>query len=608
MTRRGEKEPKKPCVLFIAHLPPPVHGVTVMSELIANSQLLKQNFEIRVIPLQFANTIAEIGQIQIKKLYKAFVTASNIILECLFLKPDLAYLTLTPTGFSFYRDLIYVAILKAFRIKRVFHLHGQGIAAATNRRWITIIYGWAFRESAVILLSDLLYEDIRSVASKSNCFILPNAIHDPEMDLTTRGFRNVPPNILYFSNLSEKKGCLVLLDALSILARTGISFRATFAGSWASEAIEKMFFSKLEEYSIEPYVEYLGPQYGEDKWRLFNRADIFVLPSFTEAFPLVVLEAMAASLPVVAANVGGIPDMIRDGANGFLVSPGNSEMLADCLIKLVNDPELRADFGRSNRQKFLRDYGVERFEAGLKEVFDTVIVKGNRKRRDAVEWHSEAAIAFDKKYANDRFFKDRFAVWVKLIDKYVSPEMHVLDAGCGSGLLSVYTAHRVRSVTGVDASSRMLELCEEKKAEIGLDNVNFLMCDFASMENVINEKMDLIICSSVLEYLDDLDKSLAILSSLSKKGSLLILSMPNRRSIYRKVERFVFCLTRRPKYLKYMRHVSTVEEMRVMLREHGFNILETTYIGKIRVLSRMLHIVRLPQIYESLFIVVAQRT
>jgi 2-polyprenyl-6-hydroxyphenyl methylase/3-demethylubiquinone-9 3-methyltransferase len=154
----------------------------------------------------------------------------------------------------------------------------------------------------------------------------------------------------------------------------------------------------------------------------------------------------------------------------------------------------------------------------------------------------------------------------------------------------------------------MLELCEEKKAEIGLDNVNFLMCDFASMENVINEKMDLIICSSVLEYLDDLDKSLAILSSLSKKGSLLILSMPNRRSIYRKVERFVFCLTRRPKYLKYMRHVSTVEEMRVMLREHGFNILETTYIGKIRVLSRMLHIVRLPQIYESLFIVVAQRT
>ena len=261
----------------------------------------------------------------------------------------------------------------------------------------------------------------------------------------------------------------------------------------------------------------MGPNYGDDKWRLFSRANVFVLPSFTEAFPLVVLEAMAASLPIVATEVGGIPDMIEDGSNGFLVPPGNSEILADRLTKLVNNPQLRVHFGAASREKFLRNYENERFETGLKEVFAGAILKGNRKKRDAVEWHSKTAAAFDKRYSNDAFTRDSFAVWSKLIDSYSGPEMHVLDAGCGSGLLSVYAAQKVGHVIGIDASPQMLELCEEKKAKIGLDNLEFKQCDFASMEDVVNDKMDLIICSSVLEYLDDLDEALGSFFSIEER-------------------------------------------------------------------------------------------
>ena len=83
--------------------------------------------------------------------------------------------------------------------------------------------------------------------------------------------------------------------------------------------------------------------------------------------------------------------------------------------------------------------------------------------------------------------------------------------------------------------------------------------------------------------------------------------MPNRISIYRRMERFVFFLTRRPRYLRFMRHVSTAEEIRIVLQKHEFNVLETSYVGEIAFLSRMLRLMKLPRYYESLFLIVAQR-
>jgi glycosyltransferase involved in cell wall biosynthesis len=80
------------------------------------------------------------------------------------------------------------------------------------------------------------------------------------------------------------------------------------------------------------------------------RYQIFVLPSLSEGFPVTILEAMACGLPVVATRVGGIPDIIEDGANGYLIDTKNQEQIAEVLLKLLQDEELRKGISDKNRE------------------------------------------------------------------------------------------------------------------------------------------------------------------------------------------------------------------------------------------------------------------
>ncbi len=88
----------------------------------------------------------------------------------------------------------------------------------------------------------------------------------------------------------------------------------------------------------------------------YRAADVYVQPSLSEAFPLPVLEAMAAGLPVVASRVGGIPEAVQDGQTGLLVPPGSAPALAEALLALLADQDRRRALGAAGRQRALEAY------------------------------------------------------------------------------------------------------------------------------------------------------------------------------------------------------------------------------------------------------------
>jgi glycosyltransferase involved in cell wall biosynthesis len=100
--------------------------------------------------------------------------------------------------------------------------------------------------------------------------------------------------------------------------------------------------------------------YQEDVGQFFAAFDVFVLPSANEGTPVTAIEALASRCPVVATRVGGVPDVVRDGEDGFLVGPGAVKELADRLGRLAADPELRARFGEAGRARVLPRYSVDR--------------------------------------------------------------------------------------------------------------------------------------------------------------------------------------------------------------------------------------------------------
>jgi 2-polyprenyl-6-hydroxyphenyl methylase/3-demethylubiquinone-9 3-methyltransferase len=226
--------------------------------------------------------------------------------------------------------------------------------------------------------------------------------------------------------------------------------------------------------------------------------------------------------------------------------------------------------------------------------------------RNAIDWHTQIATNFDKKYSSSKNFKERYSIWTEVIDKYSNKNAHVLDVGCGSGVFSFYLAKKNKTVTALDGSTEMLKICQKKKKNIGAKNIDFINCNIDSLGKHTDEKADMIVCSSVLEYIEDLDESLEIIRQSMNKNSRLILSMPNKQSIYRKIEPLMFNLFGRPKYYKYVKNVCMLKEMEKRLKKFGFSILESKFYGETPFLSKVFRKIGVPCYSDNLFITVAQ--
>lgn len=357
-------------ILFVVQLPPPVHGVALMNELIVKSPLIRQRFQEHHINLGTSHQIQDIGKFSPAKLLLSFRCLVSIIKYLLFFRPDLVYLTPSPTGFAFYRDALYAIVIKFFPTRLILHLHGQGIqTGARHSRLFRWLCKRMFRKSHVIFLSEGLKKDAIEFV-QTPPFVVNNGLADdvfpPEKKISEG-----PVRILYLSNYVRSKGILDLIDALQIVARTHRNFHCSLVGKPFDVSAE-FLADYIQQKGLAEVIAICGARYGEEKVRLLENADIFVLPSFNDAFPLVILEAMKFSLPVISTYEGGIPDIIDDNENGLLIPKRDIHALAAKLIFLLDHPEDRQRLGCAARKKFLDKFTLSDFERNMDQVFRQV--------------------------------------------------------------------------------------------------------------------------------------------------------------------------------------------------------------------------------------------
>jgi glycosyltransferase involved in cell wall biosynthesis len=136
---------------------------------------------------------------------------------------------------------------------------------------------------------------------------------------------------------------------------------------------------RAQELGVARDTVFLG--YQEDVAPFYAAFDVLVLPSGNEGTPVTVIEALAAERPVVATRVGGVPDVVRDGEDGFLVEAGATDDLADRLGRLARDPALRARMGKKGRERVLPRYAVERLVDDVDELYRSLLSAGGVRRR-----------------------------------------------------------------------------------------------------------------------------------------------------------------------------------------------------------------------------------
>jgi glycosyltransferase involved in cell wall biosynthesis len=209
-------------------------------------------------------------------------------------------------------------------------------------RWI-----WR-RADGVVALSESLGRLTAHTLPGLRYAVVPNGVdltlfHPPEV---VRQPRTGPLRCLAVARLVERKGLGCLIRAFALLERG--RFQLDIAGDGPDrQALQDL----AVHHGVAEEVRFLGSLSRAMVAERYREADLFTLPSTAESFGNVFAEALASGLPIVASQVGGIPDLVEHGHNGLLVSPGDPHSLAQAIRYLADDPQLRGEMSRRNRAK-----------------------------------------------------------------------------------------------------------------------------------------------------------------------------------------------------------------------------------------------------------------
>jgi glycosyltransferase involved in cell wall biosynthesis len=364
-------------ILVVGQTPPPYGGQAAMIEKLVNSKLA--GLQLIHVRMGFSSHMNEVGKIRLSKILHMFGVIARIFYHRFASGASILYYPPAgPDRVPVCRDLVILLATRWLFKKTVFHLHAGGGSTLYDR--MPAWQQWFFRRAyfgadAVIRLSELTPEDGKRLKAKRE-YVIPYGIDDPCPELAAwqaqpSAVPDAPLKILFVGVLRESKGLLVLIEACGMLAARGVPFQLEVMGQWQSDEFAARANKRIEDLKLGEHLRFLGLQIGEDKFRAFRRANVFCFPSFfnSEAFPVVLLEALACGLPIVSTRWRGIPSIVDEGECGFLVEPCDEQGVGDALATFADNPRLRTQMGVASRARFEQEFTVSTHLQRMREVF-----------------------------------------------------------------------------------------------------------------------------------------------------------------------------------------------------------------------------------------------
>ena len=267
---------------------------------------------------------------------------------------------------SYYRKKVFVDTAAALKKAIVIHEHGGDFRdfyyERSDEKQKASIQKTLNKAKKFIVLSKEWYEFFSPIVEKDKLLIMENGIIIPECP--ERKYQDY--NLLFLGRLCEQKGIRELIGAVDKLQQKMPDVHLYLGGIWEHENLKKLIEGK------EGYITYLGWVGGREKQEYFEKCSYFVLPSYFEGQPISLLEAMAREMCVAAAEVGGIPQMVRDGVQGVLFPAKNEDALEQALFEVLTDKEKAKSYGKAAGRRVLEHYNVQRCVEELAELYQAV--------------------------------------------------------------------------------------------------------------------------------------------------------------------------------------------------------------------------------------------
>jgi glycosyltransferase involved in cell wall biosynthesis len=356
-------------LIVIGPLPPPVYGVTVSTSLVLANEQLRERFAVEHLDTSDHRTGVNIGRWDVTNvaLGSSAVVRLNRLLAG---ERGIVYVPISQSTGGFLRDSLFIQSAARRGWSVVAHLRGGEFSTfyarqpRLLRRWIRStlkrLTSMAVMGSSLRGLFDGLVPDERIA-------VVPNGTPDIDQD----GFERDPETVLFLSSFMPRKGIVEAVEtAMRVLERRPDA-RFLFVGESRDAELDRRLHERAR--SAGDNIRFLPEAGDEEKRRLLLSSSLLLFPPIApEGHPRVVLEAIAAGLPVVATNQGAIAETITDGESGFVLDEPGTDQLADRVIQLLGDTDLRDRMGRAARARYLGEFTEEaadrRFTDWLTEI------------------------------------------------------------------------------------------------------------------------------------------------------------------------------------------------------------------------------------------------
>ncbi|PQJ75236.1 MULTISPECIES: glycosyltransferase family 4 protein [Polaribacter] len=351
-------------ILMIGPFPDPISGVSVSNKVVKN--ILKKQSEVSIINTSFPIFSDSIGSFSFKKLF--FFLKLNVFCYKVF-KSDIIYTTPGQTFFGILKYTTFILLASLLKKELIIHVHGNylGLQYKQLKGFKKKLFKFLISKfTKGIVLSSSLKSNLLPFIDESKITVVHNFAEEYlYQNMHEKSFDSI--KIVFLSNLMEEKGIFNLLEALKQLEAENIQYEAKIAGN-IDGSLEYKILSKINELKN---TQYVGIVSGEDKKQLLQWSTIFILPTFykMEGQPISILEALATENLIITTNFAGIPDILKEGINGFFVDAENSNDIVMRLLEIDKNKSIIKQIATNNKNYFLDNFTVYKFSEEILKVF-----------------------------------------------------------------------------------------------------------------------------------------------------------------------------------------------------------------------------------------------
>ncbi len=358
-------------------LPPPIGGVETFTQAILESPALGA-FEVTHCDTTKGRPKSTQGRFDLGNARWALIHLTRLARALARHEPDVVYIPIAGTWSGFLRDAALGWLARRTRARVIGHQHAGDIPQVLARGGLDarLVDGGFAQFHRLLVLGERWRAMFVARGLTNPIEICPSTFRRELFERGRACVRAPRPGtvrILFLGQVGRRKGVLDLLDATARLLAKGHDVMVTIAGPDQQPGERAAAMRRATERSLGALARIPGAVLGEELYAQLAEHDLFVLPSYNEGIPAVLYEAGAFGLPVVTTPVGAIPDLIRDGQNGLLVTPGDLDALTAAIERLVLDAPLRIRLGeelRKNVLAFHPDRAAERIAGAVRRELE----------------------------------------------------------------------------------------------------------------------------------------------------------------------------------------------------------------------------------------------